>query len=116
MTYDVDPIFGCHLFTGRLDKDGYGLMPNGKRAHRVAWERENGKAQDGLVLDHLCKERACCNVRHLELVTQQENLRRRKWGAKRDLCPFGHKLDAANTIVTRRGGKLCRRCEQGGRR
>ncbi len=41
---------GCHIWTGDINDRGYGLIRDGKksvRAHRVAWERENGPIPDG---------------------------------------------------------------------
>lgn len=45
--------------------------PDGTRvySHRRAWEAANGPVPDGLVLDHLCRNRWCCNPTHLEPVT-----------------------------------------------
>ncbi len=42
-------------------------------AHRVAYQLMIGQIGQGLVLDHLCKNRRCCNPEHLEPVTIREN-------------------------------------------
>lgn len=74
----------CSIFTGALN-DGYAVVWIGSRtdqsarvvsAHRVVWEHFNGPVPDGLELDHLCRQRACCNPEHLEAVTKSENIRR----------------------------------------
>ena len=44
------------------------------QAHRWAWEIVNGKIADGLVIDHICRNKKCVAVDHLRLVTQQENI------------------------------------------
>lgn len=72
---------GCMLFTGFIDKDGYGSYTEAKitqRAHRVAWELfyEDFIDEDHEI-DHLCRTRACVNPDHLEQVSRSENQRRR---------------------------------------
>ena len=108
----MDPVFGCHIHTGRLDRDGYGYHGS-SRAHIVAWTRLHGAVPAGLVLDHLCRRRACCAPHHLEAVTQSENEMRKGWGyrARRKACPRGHEL-ATNAILTPEGGRVCRTCNR----
>lgn len=64
-------------------QSGYIQLPrteNGKRiwpqAHRVRYEAAHGPVDPELVIDHLCRNRACCNPAHMEAVTRAENLRR----------------------------------------
>lgn len=63
-----------------LDRDGYctATMSPGKakHVHRRAYEDAHGPISDGMVTDHLCGNRACCRVDHLEPVYQRENVRR----------------------------------------
>jgi hypothetical protein len=71
---------GCIVFTGAQNGAGYGYLKDGGRrnslAHRIVWEAERGEIPHGMVLDHTCRNRACVNVDHLEVVTQAENVRR----------------------------------------
>ncbi|OGR27289.1 MAG: hypothetical protein A2139_07850 [Desulfobacca sp. RBG_16_60_12] len=70
------PGTGCWLWQGEINRNGYGrVWVNGKRlmAHRVTYEAFHGPIAPGLVLDHLCKNRQCCNPDHLEPVTVREN-------------------------------------------
>jgi hypothetical protein len=65
-----------HGFTG----SGYGNVAvkehPSRYAHRMNYERLVGPIPDGLHIDHLCRNRACCNPAHLEPVTPGENARR----------------------------------------
>ncbi len=59
--------------------NGYGMISIdnvGYCAHRVAYEMEVGPIPDGLVIDHLCRNRGCVRPDHMELVTLAENTRR----------------------------------------
>src|SRR5262245_62623666 len=74
-----DPLYGCLLATGRLDREGYSFK--GKtRAHIAAWVAINGPVPAGRVLDHLCRRRHCAEPLHLEPVTQRENEFRKRLG------------------------------------
>ena len=73
----------CHLWTGPDSGTGRGggygrVWIKGKRlmVHRVTFEHFSGPIEDGLVLDHLCRIRKCCNPAHLDPVTIQENTHR----------------------------------------
>ncbi len=112
MSWRLDPVFQCHLWTGKLDRDGYGFHGR-TRAHIKAWVDANGEIAEGLELDHLCRRRNCVALHHLELVTRSENeLRKRfKYRVKRKTCPRGHDL-TANRAVTEAGGIVCRECNR----
>lgn len=112
MSHELDPVYGCHLATGRRDADGYAFHGR-TRAHIHAYTTAVGPIGDGLVLDHMCRRRHCCAPHHLEAVTQSENEKRKNWRyrARRTLCPRGHALNV-NAIVTPEGGRVCRACNQ----
>jgi len=108
---------GCWVWTGALNKAGYGAIGSGTkvlRTHRVMYEHLVGPIPDGLQLDHLCRNRACCNPEHLEPVTNHENWMRGEHPvvkAIRDrVCKRGHELTDDNVYVRKSGGILCRTC------
>jgi hypothetical protein len=121
---EVDPITGCHLWTGRLNNCGYGVMTftqAGYRtatlsAHKVSYELTNGRVPDGLVIDHLCRVRHCVNPDHMEAVTSRENVMRSPVAqaainARKTHCPQGHLYTPENMYtVTKAGGRQCRIC------
>lgn len=91
---------GCWLWSAYRDRNGYGRFqgPHGKWAHRFSYETFVGQIPDGLVLDHLCRNPACCNPDHLEPVTQAENVRRFFLHFRRKThCKYGHARTAENS-------------------
>jgi HNH endonuclease len=67
---------GCVIWTGRTDRDGYGVISvrrRQQRVHRVAWEQVNGPIPAGWTVDHGCNTRPCVEVEHMAVVTPREN-------------------------------------------
>lgn len=70
---------GCWLFTGHLDKNGYGDLHYRKthiQAHRLAWKLTHSEPGELDVL-HKCNNPQCCNPGHLYLGTDHDNARDR---------------------------------------
>ena len=114
---DIDES-GCWLWTGGRTSGGYGVTSvEGKSrfVHRVMYELVNGISDLSLQLDHLCRVQNCANPKHLEQVTEKENLRRKN--AVQTHCKRGHELSGDNLILeydragdyTKRRCKTCRR-------
>jgi HNH endonuclease len=107
----------CIVWTGATTSNGYGQFSlNTKKmipAHRYTYERLHGPVTQGLELDHLCRNRACVNPGHLEMVTHKINTLR-GYGpaginARKTHCPKGH-LYAGRNIRTGGNGRECRIC------
>lgn len=118
LAYEIDPIYGCHLWTGDRGSNGRPIIWRGRRpssAYRVAFEHAGEVVADDQVLDHLCRRERCINAAHLEAVSKAENERRKSWAyrCRRQHCARGHSL--ADALVTPEGGRLCRICLLGER-
>jgi hypothetical protein len=119
-TFQVDPGTGCHLWTGSIDRSGYGLFwAGGKtvRATRWIYQQEVGPIPDDHQLDHFwCDRRSCVNSKHVRPVTPRENLLRGDAIQARNLakthCPYGHPYDEANTQYRPNGDRRCRACRR----
>ncbi len=108
----------CWLWTGPIDADGYGhmmVLGGSVRAHRLSYELYVGPVSEGLVLDHLCRSRACVNYAHLESVTSGENVLRGEspsaQNARKSQCVNGHPFDEENTYA-HNGERHCRECRR----
>lgn len=70
---------GCWIWQGAIMSNGYGVYVSegiSQTAHRFMYRYWIGEIADGLYLDHLCKNKRCVNPKHLEPVTQKENVKR----------------------------------------
>ena len=109
---------GCWQWTATIHAGGYArFYMDGKfhHAHRVAYELLVGPVPEGLVLDHLCRNRSCVNPSHLEPVTFQEKVLRGEgptaMNARKDECVRGHDLtDPDNLYECNRNERRCRAC------
>lgn len=68
----------CWEWRGRRTRGGYGFywdaaMKTNRYAHRVSYAALVGRITHGMTIDHLCRNRACVNPAHLEMVTLEEN-------------------------------------------
>lgn len=126
---------GCWVWQGALEPTGYarfwvssGRGPRAGRmvmVHRASYAEFKGELIPGLEIDHLCRNRACCNPDHLEQVTHQENMRRcpslptsenpppgALINREKTHCKRGHRLSPDNIIpsAAASGRRSCWAC------
>ncbi len=73
----------CQIWQGTIDKLGYGryeTQKDGVRGdtvlvHRQVWIAANGVPVKGMDVHHLCEQRDCANLAHLQLRSRSEHLR-----------------------------------------
>jgi hypothetical protein len=99
----------CWLWTKSVGSHGYGQAGRGFLAHRVAWALTNGPIPDNLTIDHICRERRCCNPAHLRPMENVENARMNGNFVKTH-CKRGHEFTPENTRTNERGHRWCRTC------
>jgi hypothetical protein len=121
----VDKTGDCWLWTGGLDRYGYGkfyLQYRTLIAHRVGYEFLVGPIRDGDELDHTCHKRdsgcipsscmhrRCVNPDHLEPLTRADHVLRTAEGGTR--CRHGHRYTEENTYWRSNGRRECRTCRR----
>jgi hypothetical protein len=72
----------CWPWVGRCVRGGYGILHVGRfvLAHRLAWELERGPIPQGLHVHHVCRNPACTNPRHMELLQPDDHARLHRAG------------------------------------
>ncbi len=118
----------CWTWTGYQTPARYGRTRiDGKYEynHRAIWQALVGPIPDGLVIDHLCENRLCCNPDHLQTTTPRINVTRskrwqnansvfqRRFGNRLTRCLSGrHVLAGGNLYVSPTGARRCRPCKK----
>ena len=104
---------GCHIWVGTTMHNGYGQVRLDNRwtsPHRAVWEHFKGPIPEGLQIDHKCKVRNCCNVDHLQVVTNRMNmLNSDNMGAVNLRKPFCPTCGGEYT-VKKDGYRYCKPC------
>lgn len=112
----------CWPWMAALNDKGYGhftlkrFEANGSRAHRISVLLSGRDIPEGMVVDHVCKNRRCVNPSHLRVVTQKENVTQNSLSyqainAAKTHCIRGHEFTPENTYL-RSEGRRCRTCRK----
>lgn len=105
----ADECWPWRLSTG---SHGYGQTWDGTTvtlAHRAAYALTR-YLHPSMTVDHICRNRVCCNPSHLRLMPNVENASS-NGNAIKTQCKRGHPFDAVNTMTDHRGHRRCRACE-----
>lgn len=110
---------GCIEWTGTINKEGYAIVKYQGRsigAHRAAYFTQVGPIPTGWEVDHVCRNRRCINIEHLEAVTKRENILRSDnfvaINARKTHCHRGHEFTQENTAWLPGNRRECKACRK----
>jgi len=109
----------CWIWPGADSGNGYGRISvrgRTKATHIVVYEQLKGPIPKGMVLDHTCLNRLCCNPNHLDPKTPLSNTLigngPTAHNARKKECKRGHPLEGENLIKRVRNGRVHRECRE----
>ena len=110
----------CWNWLGWKTNVGYGQFKiNYKNvlSHRFSYIICKGEIIGELYIDHLCRNRGCCNPEHMELVTHRENTMRgynpASLNSKKTHCVRGHLLSGDNLYLSPKSKqRTCYECRR----
>jgi hypothetical protein len=113
------PTTGCWLWM-LSGVDGYGRTSHKGRlvlAHRMFWTAQNGDIPAGMVLDHVCRTRACVNPDHLRVVTPRQNTLENSIGfaavnTAKTACPECGSEYTPTNRTSGKAGRWCAKCNK----
>lgn len=115
----------CWLWMGKTSAKGYGRLQFRKRnhpAHRVSWMLQVGEIPEGYDLHHICTNKRCVRIEHLQPISHGSHSRSHLSVEKarlialrarraRTKCPNGHPYTEGN-FITKYGYRRCLVCRR----
>lgn len=109
----------CRTVRTGLSPSGYARRDIRGRKYRLArlvLALAGQRDDPALVTDHRCRNRACIEPSHLQLITQRENILSGTSPVARNAakigCDRGHVFDETNLAVLPNGERRCRACHR----
>ncbi|HYT43449.1 MAG TPA: HNH endonuclease signature motif containing protein, partial [Methylomirabilota bacterium] len=107
---------GCRIWLGSTNSYGYGTVfafDNNRMVHRIIWELEVGDIPEGWHIHHICKNKLCVNIEHLQPLSPRDHMLIENTppavNSRKEYCKYGHKLDEEITAIYG-GARQCRVC------
>lgn len=108
---------GCWEWQGNINDNGYGRIGINKKnyyVHRVSYDLFFGITNLDNVIDHICRNRKCCNPDHLRevdsfenVIENSESLPSKRFNQKE--CLRGHLLSGEN-VYKYKNKRYCKSC------
>ena len=96
---EINPVSGCWIWSGSKNQKGYGMVKIiGKTylVHTVMFDNFIGGRNSGKQIHHECKNKACCNPKHLRALTPADH--RKIHSEERREFKCGHPFSEDNFI------------------
>lgn len=106
----------CWEWQGAASK-GYGCVGSNQtghfKVHAVMYVLFNGPLSEGTEINHLCRNKLCCNPEHLEMASHLRNMQ--YYEEAREVpthCKYGHAYAEVGYYEVGDRGRVCKQCKK----